>query len=136
MYAFLILFFLSLASIIFMLWRKLTLVKNGHITPQEHAHPFVPDVQKVKDLTIANAKRLEHMALVAMVRSYVRTLNVIKNNYQKFRTKMAQIKNGSTGSNGEIVAGGEASKFLKMISDYKQKIREIKHRIHEEEKKQ
>ena len=115
-----------------MIGRKLALVKNGQTVPQEHRHVFVPDLQKIRQTAIANAKRLEHAALVAVVRSYVKSLNFAKDQYGKLKAKIKELQNKN--GNGTMAETGEVSKFLKMISDYKHKIREIKHKIREEEK--
>ena len=48
----------------------------------------------------------------------------------KNKIKKVNKKNQANGKAGEKV---EVSKFLKMMSDYKQKIREIRHKIKEEE---
>ncbi|OGI82542.1 hypothetical protein A3I95_01170 [Candidatus Nomurabacteria bacterium RIFCSPLOWO2_02_FULL_44_12] len=133
MLIFYILFFLSLVSIIFMVSRKLSLVKEGQVLPQNETHPFIPDLLKIKEGAMAKVKKLEHLILVAIVRFYVRSLNFCKNKYLAFRRKLTETKNKN--GNGGETPPGEVSKFLKMISDYKQKIREIKHRIHEEENK-
>src|SRR4029079_1977071 len=115
MYVFLVLFFLSLSSIVFMVGRKLALVKNGQGLIPSHEHPFVPDLLKLKYFTIANARKAEHAALVAALRFYVRSLNMAKSQYRQLRTKIAEVKNRSKNIDGQMVASGEVSKFLRMI---------------------
>ena len=135
MYILLILFFASLLGIIIMIGRKLALTPNGQILKKEYAHPFVPDFQKIKHTAFENIKKYGHLSLVEILRFHIRATNFFKYQYNKAKDKIKnirikrQLKNGS--GNGEVA---EASKFLKMISDYKRKIREIKHKIHEEER--
>ena len=131
----LILFFGSLAGIVLMIGRKLALLKNGTLTIRKEEIIFgVPPLEKVKNLTIAHTKKLGHASLVATLRMYVRASNFLKNRYEEMKTQiksMSAIKN----IDGIMSQKKEASGFLKMISDYKKKIREIKHKIHEEESK-
>ncbi len=126
-----ILFFVSLTAIVVMLGRKLAHVNSGEAVAQEHPHVFVPDFQKIKQLTKVNSKRYGYLLLVATLRAYVRSINMLKIQYRNLETK---IKNMRRGSSETVSEEQQASKFLKMISEYKHKIRKIKHKIHEEEK--
>lgn len=129
MYVPLILFFTSLASIIFMISRKLFLLKNGRISGTVEAPFEVPHLEKVKHLTIANIKKYEHIILVNVVRVYVRSANFIKNRYQEIKTRIENKRKVDQTNHDKK----EISKFLKIIGDYKQKIREITHKIKKEE---
>lgn len=122
---FLILFFTSFLGIIGMIGRKLMLFQNGQITSGESLS--VSDLQEIKYAFIKNFKRYEYALLSILIKSYLLSLNALKNNYQKIKGKINKNEN-----NAEIIIK-EKSKFLKMIGDYKQKIRKIKHRIIEEE---
>ena len=134
MYIFLTLFFISLLSIVFMIMRKLVLVKNGKVEHREHSHPFVPDLQKIKHSTFRNIKKYEHLTLVMILRFYVRFLNFLKYTYQELKIKIKKMINkNKNGSAKDSAEKQEISKFLKIISEYKQKIRNIKHRVTEEE---
>jgi len=130
MYFFLILFFASLFAIVFMIGRKLVLVRNGQIISGEHSHPFVPDIHRIKHLTRESLKRYSYLTLVEIIRMYVRTVNWTKNKYKEW---MIRIENMQRQSSKEINEQHEGNKFLKIISDYKNKVREIKHKITEEE---
>ncbi len=129
MYIPLILFFASLASIIVMIGRKFVLLKSGQVVGVSETSLEVPHLEKVKHLTIANIKKYEHIILEKIVRMYVKSTNAVKNKYGELK---AQIKNKSMAKNinGE---NKEASKFLKIIVDYKNRVREMKHRIKKEE---
>ena len=135
MYIFLTLFFISLASIIFMIGRKLALVKSGQVVPPEHSHVFVPDLQKIKQATGESAKKYGYLALVATFRFYIKTSDLLKNKYEELKIKIKNASNRRKNGGKEVmIPEQETNKFLKLISDYKHKIREIKHKIREEEK--
>ena len=134
-YFVLILFFASLISIIFMIGKKLVLIKNGKHEVQEGVSFEIPYLEETKGLLFRNIKRYEHLSLVAMVRSYVQLTNFLKNKHEEVKTKITHKFHRNTKLLESDTSGKqEASKFLKMISDYKHKITEIKHKIHEEEK--
>ena len=131
-YILLVLFFISLSSIIIMIGRKLVLLQNGQIRDDNTAEEIsfgIHHLQKIKHLTVANLKKYEHKALVETLRLYVKTANLLKNKYQAIKIKIRDIKmrNHANGEKKEI------SKFLKIIGDYKNRIREIKHKIKKEE---
>ena len=129
MYFLLILFFASLFSIIIMIGRKLTILEHEQILNQEEILFELPYFKKIKRFTVENIKKNGNILLVATVRFYVRGANLFKNKYEEIKIK---IKNRSLKNN---INGGqkEISKFLKIIGDYKNKIREIKHKIKKEE---
>ena len=104
----LILFFGSLMGIIFMIGRKLVLLKNGRVSPSAEITFEIPYLKEAKHLTLKNIKKHGYSGLVG----------------SKSRSKTSSADKQ------------EISKFLKIISDYKHKIREIKHKIKEEEKNQ
>lgn len=128
----LILFFTSFFGIIIMIGRKLVLLQNGQTLEREEVSFKIPHLEKIKHLTVKNMKKYGHMSLVTTLRFYVRSMNLLKNKYEETKIK---IKNFNTrkDSNGNGAEKVEVSKFLKMISEYKHKIRAIKQKIHEEE---
>ena len=131
MYFLLILFFTSLLGIIFMIGKKLVLLKNGQILSREETFLKAPYLEEWKHLTVKNIKKHGYTGLVATIRLYVRSSNLLKNKYQEVKIRIKNVRKKS--QNGGLSEKKEASKFLKMISEYKHKIREIKHKIHEEE---
>ncbi len=133
MYILLILFFISLTGIVVMIGRKWKLASNGQIVAKEFTHPFVPDLERIKYLVLENTKRGARLGVIIMLRLHIRSSNVVKNKYGEIKAKVRNIsrKNNLRGTSSGT---NEVSRFLKMISDYKHKIREIKHKIHEEEK--
>ena len=128
-YLLLILFFASLVSIIIMIGRKLSILKHEQILIQEEVVLEFPYLKEIKHITVTNIRKRGYALLVATVRFYVLGANLLKNKYKEVKSK---IKNRNIGNhiNGEKK---EISKFLKIIGDYKQKIREIKHKIKKEE---
>lgn len=112
-----------------MIGRKLFLLQNGQISSNKESLFEVPHLEKVKYFTITNIKKYEHILLVEMLRFYVRSTSFLKNKYQeiKIKVKNKSMENHINGEKKEI------SKFLKIIGDYKNKIREIKHKIKKEE---
>jgi hypothetical protein len=129
MYFLLTLFFGSLLGIIFMVGRKLVLLQNGQVLHREEIVIGAPSLEKWKHLTITSVKKHGYTGLVATIRFYVRSTNFLKNKYQEVKTKVKSI-NGKKLREEEK---REVSGFLKMISEYKQKIRNIKDKVKEEE---
>jgi hypothetical protein len=112
-----------------MIGRKLIRLKDDEILKRNEVLFNLPYLKKVKHLTLANIKKHGYAGLVGTIRFYVRGVDLLKNKYEEIRIK---IKNKSMENhlNGEKK---EISKFLKIIGDYKNKIREIKHKIKKEE---
>ena len=115
-----------------MIGRKLALQGEAQIAPAEHIHPFVPDIQKIKFLINRNIKKYGYLSLVLIIRSYIKLTKLVKVNYETTKDKIKQklIKNTNS-ENG--MKKQEVSGFLKMISEYKDKIGHIKHKIKKEE---
>lgn len=131
MYIPLFLFFISLVGIMIMIGRKMSTISYGDILSNDYAHPFVPDIQKIKETSLNVLKRAGHFSLVATLRYYVRLTNFSKSKYQSLRERI--YNKIHTGGDIELKGGREISKFLRIISEYKVKIRDIKQQIHEEE---
>ncbi len=132
-----ILFFASLLGLGIMLGKKLALLRAGTLEVKTAAepHPFVPDWEKLKELVQKHARRYGYQATVTAVRIYVRSSNLFKAKALELRDKVAKLAEQYGGSkNGASSEPKEVNKFLRLISDYKNKVRAIKHKIHEEEK--
>ncbi|MEX2028947.1 MAG: hypothetical protein WD963_00490 [Candidatus Paceibacterota bacterium] len=129
MYTLFILFFISLFGIVFMIARKLTLLKKEKVLislNNEEVLLEIPHLEKMKHHTFETIKKYGHLGLVTVLRWYIKFSNLLKNKYEEIKIKRQQAGDGEK---------KETSKFLKMISGYKHKIRKIKQKIHEEEKK-
>ncbi len=139
MYTLFILFFASLIGIIVMISRKLAYVRNEEILGREDVlHPFEPHIEKIKNITAKSAKAYGYMALVETIRLYIKSSNLMK---QKFKETKGTVKNliNKTTNGGTVNSEGvqEDNIFLKKVTEYKKKIRQIKHKVRrEEEKKQ
>ena len=134
MYLPLIFFFLSLLSIIIMIERKLVLVRNGQVARVQHPHPFVPELQKIKHLTFKNTKKFGYVVVFTTLKFFIKSSNFIKT---KSVLLIKEIKNKFKKNKEELpnesIVKREPSKYLSIISEYRQKIRKMKHKIKEEE---
>lgn len=125
----LILFFASLISIIVMIGRRLVLLKKEGVTVEEKITFEVPNLEKFKYHTIAGIKKCERIALVEILRLYLKGTNFLKNKYQVLKIKIQSFRKVRHLESQKK----EISKFLKVIGDYKRRIREITHKIKREE---
>ncbi|PIR68797.1 hypothetical protein COX93_01835 [Candidatus Nomurabacteria bacterium CG_4_10_14_0_2_um_filter_30_12] len=134
MYLPFIFFFLSLSGIIVMIGRELILIKNGQAIAVEHSHPFVADIQKIKHLIFKNSKKFGYAILFVTLKFFIKSSNFIKTKsiilIEKIKNK---IKKKNNILNNETIEKKEVSGYLKVISEYRQKIKKIKHIIKEEE---
>jgi hypothetical protein len=135
MYGILILFFASLVSIIVIISRKLVLLKNGQILRNKEEEIFTANYfEEWKHLTVKNLKKYGYAGLVALIRLYVHLINFLKNKYQEIKIFIKnKLSRAGSRPNGDLPKKQEVSKFLKMISEYKQKIRNIKEKVKKEE---
>ncbi|OGI69344.1 hypothetical protein A2643_01360 [Candidatus Nomurabacteria bacterium RIFCSPHIGHO2_01_FULL_39_220] len=129
MYFLLILFFASLTAIILMISRKLVIMEHDQIVDHEEVLFEVPFLKEIKHLMVKNMRKHGYTGLVTSLRFYVKSTNFLKDKYQDMKTKVKnKIQENNTNSQNK-----EISKFLKIIGDYKQKIRDIKNKIKKEE---
>jgi len=132
MYFLLILFFGSLVGITFMVGKKLVLLKNGEVIYHHDAEEFFKDFFKsLKHESVKYFKKYGYIGLVATVRLYVHLANFLKRKYQETKIKFKEIYQRKVKK--EVVEKREVSGFLKLISEYKHKIRKIRRQIKEEE---
>ena len=118
-----------------MIWREMALVKNGKVALAEHAHPFVPDLEKVKHHGGKFLRRTAYIAVYASIKSYLLSKRFIKEKSKLLFKKLAGLmKKESENISEEFTKEKkEVSKYLKIVSDYRQKIRKVKQEIKEEE---
>ena len=127
----LILFLTSLFGITFMIGRKLVLVRSGEVIKIAHPHPFTPEIQKIKKLTSKGFKRLAYILLFIILRFFIKSSNFVKTKSKMLMQKLIdriQKRNKSSGGQKK-----EVSKYLKTISEYRQRIRKMKNMIKKEE---
>ncbi len=128
------LFILSLLSITVMIGKKVTQIRKGAIVTEvdEEILFEIPYIEEVRAITERGVRKYGYMALVITIRAYFRSANLVKHTYKISKRK---IKDAITKRmNREVEIDPESSKFLNTISEYKDKIQNIKHRIREEEK--
>ncbi len=133
MYILLALFFISLISLTVMFSRKLILLKNQGVMI-EHAEDLIlelPFVKELKHLTIKKVKRYGYVGVVTSIRLYFRGINLAKLKYTELKDKINSVDKSKWIND---IEKREVNKFLKVVSNYKHKIRQIKHQIKEEEK--
>ncbi len=132
MYIILILFFFSLVGIILMIGKKLVLLRRNQLITENNFPIQIPSLQELGQVTRKNSKKYGFVLLVATIRFYVILINFLKRKY--IVTKNSIIKH--LPHKKAILPERKDSKFLKVISDYKHKIKRIKNKIEEEEKVQ
>ncbi|MBI2627514.1 hypothetical protein HYW72_01140 [Candidatus Nomurabacteria bacterium] len=129
MYLLLILFFASLLSIIVMIGRKLAVLEHEQALNHQEVFLEFPYLKEIKNRTVQNVKKYGYAGLVTVLRLYLRFTNFLKDKYKEVKIKIQNMsrENHRNGEKKEI------SRFLKIVLDYKQKIREIKRKIKKEE---
>ena len=116
-----------------MIGKKLILLKNGKIEHIERVLFDIPNLDQVKNVTVKNSKRYGYVILVETIRFYVRASILIKYIYFKTKKKIKEIYHRYFPHKIKENKEKEVSKFLRMVSDYKNKIKNIKDKIIEEE---
>ncbi len=129
----LILFFTSLLGMAAMIGRKFLLIEEIREKHTEGLLINVPDLEEIKDLASEKIKKHGYNALVATLRFSMKSSHYIKTASRGAYVKAKDKLNRLSKKEGEQGEPKEVSKFLKMISEYKHKIRKIKHKIKEEE---
>ena len=128
MYFFLILFFGSLLGIIFMLARKLRVLGNGQVVPAENMLFEAPHLEEINAISVKIIKKLGYFLLVETIRLYVRFAEFLRNKYRLLKIKIKnKLKKTETEGPGKIrIIIKEPNKFLRVIAEYKGKLRKIK----------
>lgn len=136
MYFFFILFFISLAVITLMIGRKLLLINKGEVPHIHYVDEIflskILDFNKIKYLTIENLKKTEYILIWITIRTYLISKNFINKKKKDIAEKIKNKLNKNRDEN-ILKEKKEVSKYIKIISEYRQKIRKIKHKIKEEE---
>mgnify|MGYP001554807936 FL=1 len=129
-----IIFFASLIGITLMIGKKLVLVRELSASIDEEKIPIeIPRIRELKDVTLKKIKKYGFVIIVITIRFYVKSLNFFKKQTTIIVYKINSKFNKKNVVN-DISEKQEASKFLKMVSEYKQKIGRIKRKIKEEER--
>lgn len=118
-----------------LLGRKVTLLRSGADQINgDGFHPLLPDMLRVREWSKQGLKKYGYLLLAVVMRVYFRLVNFLKSRYEASKSAIsAKFNKGANGIPTDGVSQPEASGFMKMMSDYKHKIRNLKHRIKEEE---
>lgn len=115
-----------------MIGRKLVLIRNGYVFEERHTVLNEHYFEELKISAVRNIKKLGFIILVAAIRLYVKFSSFMQSVYQQALVKIKDML-AKKSANGEIVEIGETNKFLKMVGQYKRRIRKIKEKVKEEE---
>ena len=128
-----ILFFISLVGICLMLYRRVSLIRAGHIEA-DHKTPILPDIKEVRYIIFKSAKRYSFVLIEIILRTSIKSsLAIKKKSTELFTTIKDKLKKHLP--ERDPLQKKEVSGFLKAMSEYKQKIKKLKNRIIEEETK-
>jgi peroxiredoxin len=116
-----------------MIGRKLVLtnIKKNEFTEKFVFEPF--DLDELKHISIKKLKRYGFIVLVITLRISIKSSHSFKNLYKKIKNKTITTIDKNLFNKNKKHEEKEVSNFLKMVSDYKHRIRQIKHKIKEEE---
>ncbi len=131
----LILFFGSLLGMTLMIGRKVMALQTED-NRKLHLDGFVfeiPHLDSFQEATTKELKKYGYATLVMTLKAYVKSTNMLKEQYKDLITLLENAKNRNIPENQLKAVEDKASSFLGMITEYKNKIRKIKHRIAEEE---
>lgn len=125
---------MSLLGIVVMLGYKVSLARSGALQMRGGFHVTFPNFAKLKSIARKGLRRYGFIALVIVIKLYVKTTYFLKQKFQLVQSKVVDIlkKNKKFGFD-ENSEKREVSGFLKMVSEYKHRVRTIKHRIVKEE---
>ena len=119
-------------GITFMIGRKLIILQNTQTLRAENNDLYDTEhLEEWKNAVLQNIKISGYKILVGTIRLYVRTTNFFKKTYEEIKTNLKNRRERKLEKEG--VEKTEVSGFLKMISEYKRKIRRINRQIKEEE---
>ena len=127
----LILFFVSLISIIFILYKRVLLIRENDMVIIDES-PLLPDAKEVHILIVKHTKEFGFFIIEMTLRTYVRSSIVIKKKslelYHKVKGRLVKDHDPEA-----IPEKKEVSVFLRTVSEYKKKINKLKNQIVEEE---
>lgn len=131
---FLTLFFVSIAGIVILITKKLLQIEKLRIVSEDDV--FFIDVPELEDAHHVLMRKIKHggyIALVITIRGYLLGKHSIKKLIRKTYQKISSFVQKYQKNKIENTDKKEASKFLKVISDYKKKVNKITKQIKEEE---
>lgn len=131
MYILFTLFFVSLLGIIFMIGRKLLLIQNGYVFKEETFALDGKYLEELKTKTVRSIQKLGFVTLVITIRIYVKVSNFFQSEFKEALEKIRNMR--AKKSDGITIKIKRENKFLKMVSQYKRRIKKIKEKVKQEE---
>lgn len=131
---FLSLFFVSIVGIVILITKKLLQIEKLRVVSKDDV--FFIDVPDLEDAHHVIAKKIKHggyVALVITIRSYLLGKRLLKKIIIKTYTKTNNFLAKYKKNKGVVETKKEASKFLKVVTEYKKKVNKITEKIKEEE---
>lgn len=130
----LILFFASLIGITVMIGKKVLLLRERPVLVAEDNFLIqLPELHEVRYIVIKRAKQAAYITLVLVFRFSIRTSKTLRRGLKKGRGFIEGLFKRYFGHHNAEVEQKEVSGFLKKISEYKKIVKEIKHKVKEEE---
>lgn len=131
---FLTLFFVSVAGIVVLITKKLLQIEKLRIVSKDDVFFIdVPELEDVHYVLMSKIKRGIYMALVITIRVYLLGKYNTKKFAHKAYLKLDNFLKKYSKEKSVKENKKEASKFLKIVSDYKKKVSKITEQIKEEE---
>lgn len=125
-------FTISFLGIMIMLGKKILLIRTGQIMEDEDI--FFIDFKKIKYFTEKWWKKLRYASIFITLKFFIKSSNFIKTKGLELAKKIQNRLNKIGGTSmGDMKEKRDVSLYLKTISEYQKKIRNMKHRIKKEE---
>lgn len=126
----LILFFIALIGLVIMIMKRVFLIRAGsRIIINDD--PYLPPVHEVKHIFVKNTRQYSLIIISIILRTSIRTYIILKRKGNEIARKIINKYNKSTAKLAPEKR--EVNRFLKGISEYKNKIKNLKEKIIEEE---
>lgn len=126
----LILFFIALIGLTIMIMKRVFLIRTGsRIIINDD--PYLPPIHEVRHIFVKNTRQYSLIILSIILRTSIRTYIILKRKGSEISSKIINKYNKSTAKLAPEKR--EVNRFLKGISEYKNKIKNLKEKIIEEE---
>jgi len=117
-----------------MMASKLTLVRNGqNARIHHHSHMFNLDLERIKSASVKSMKRFGYISVFIILRLSIKGTHFLKT---KTLSLVGYLQSKMKRNNGASLYESEkkeVSGYLKSIAEYRNRIRQMKHKIKEEE---
>jgi len=116
-----------------MIGRRLFLLKKNPTIFEDKILFVYPNLNELRHIVVKKSSEYGYIILVKIIRLSIRSSKITKHYYKKTKTKIRKIINKHDIQKEEIEKK-EVSSFLKKVSQYKNKIKNIKNQVIDEEK--